>query len=137
MTDCSVRYNYTKKIRLSRLFYYLSSLIRLFPAVKPGFIISFTSQLITGSIKTVFLKEYNLQFHLLSLLDLLTLKEVVMTPLRVQPFKVKEKTIQYFKKLLLTDNISAKIFTLLTKLRLNYRVYLDWTIMDFSNFCFW
>lgn len=72
------RYNYTKKIKFHRLFYYLQSLFKLCIWIKPYTLLYFYFQLISGKISSVSLKSYNLVFKLKSLLDLLTLKEVVL-----------------------------------------------------------
>ena len=78
MKNCLAKYNYTKKIRLSRLWYYLISLLKLYRAIKLKSFFQFTLQLFAGDTKIVHLRNYDLKFKLKSMLDVLTLKEVVI-----------------------------------------------------------
>ena len=72
------KYNNTGEIKIRRIFYYIDSLIKLYKALTPGQLLHFIRMLFLPDIKTLKLKRYNLQFKLKTLLDILTLKEVVI-----------------------------------------------------------
>lgn len=71
-------YNSKQPIKLNRIFYYIASILKLYSNIEVNSFISLTLQIITGNIEVVRLKKHKLVFKLKTLLDLLTLKEVVL-----------------------------------------------------------